>query len=250
MPELDSMQNIQTQSNFQFSAIGLDELEATEYTLATVVVDLSGSVSGWERQLEDCLKAIVNSCKRSPRSDNLILRVVQFNDSLTEIHGFKELNTIGENEYTNTLQASGSTSLYDAVLEAAEATTTYGEMLTNQDYMANGVIYVLTDGMDNTSRHNASQIKDRILSVKRDEVLDSMAVILVGIGHHGASQYLDNFKQEAEITQFVDLEDLFNKTSPEGALAKLAGYVSRSISSTSQALASGNSTPMASNLTF
>lgn len=57
MPDLTNMQTMQTASNFHFQAVGLDALGATEYTLATVVVDISGSVSGWERQLEDCLKA-------------------------------------------------------------------------------------------------------------------------------------------------------------------------------------------------
>ena len=61
---------------------------------------------------------------------------------------------------------------------------------------------------------------------------------------------LEAFKDGAELTQFVDLTDLFNKQSPAKALAKLAGYVSKSISTTSQALASGTSTAVSSQLTF
>lgn len=250
MPDITNMQQMNTPSNFRFSAVAVDQLGATEYTLATVVVDVSGSVSGWERQLENCLKAIVNSCKRSPRADNLMLRVVQFNGNVSEVHGFRELNGINVSEYDNRLNPSGNTALFDAVQESAEATVTYARLLSSQDYLANAVIYVLTDGADNQSSHTPRSVRGVVDSVKRDEVLESMAVVLVGIGQHGSGAYLDNFRQEANITQFVDLEELFRKTSPEGALAKLAGYVSKSISSTSQALASGNSQPAASTLTF
>lgn len=250
MPDITNMQQMQTPSNFRFSAIAVDQLGATEYTLVTVVVDTSGSVSGWERNLENCLKAIVNSCRRSPRADNLMLRVVQFNSRLNEVHGFRELNGINVSEYDNRLQPSGNTALFDAVQEAAEATITYARLLKSQDYMANAVIYVLTDGADNASTHTPRSIRGVVDGVKRDEVLESMAVILIGVGQSGVGAYLDNFRQEANITQFVDLEELFRKTSPEGALAKLAGYVSKSISSTSQALASGNSQPATSTLVF
>lgn len=251
MPDLTNMQQMQTASSFHFSAVGLDALGATEYTLATVVVDISGSVSGWERNLESCLKAIVKSCKKSPRSDNLMLRVTKFNDNVVEVHAFKELNTIKDGDYDNSLNPSGGTALCDAVLEAVEATKTYGQLLSDQNYQTNSVIYVVTDGADNTSHvATPNSLKTAVGSVKREEKLESMAVILIGVGYGGSAQYLDSFKNQTNITQFVDLEELFRKTSPEGALAKLAGYVSKSISSTSQALGTGNSVPTSSVLTF
>lgn len=250
MPDITNMQQMQTPSNFRFSAMGVDQLGASEYTLATIVVDVSGSVSGLERELERCLHTIVTSCKKSPRSDNLMIRVVQFNHNITEVHGFRELNSIQPSEYANRLSPSGNTSLYDAVQEAAEATITYARLLNSQEFMSNAVIFIVTDGMDNQSNHTPNSIRGVVDSVRRDEVLESMAVILIGVGQHNAGAYLANFRQEANITQFIDLEELFRKTSPEGALAKLAGYVSKSISSTSQALASGNSQPAASTLTI
>jgi hypothetical protein len=85
-----------------------------------------------------------------------------------------------------------------------------------------------------------------------DEKLESVAVILVGVGYgeQHLKDYLDKFKKTAEIDQFVDMTELFNNGSPDKALAKLAGFVSKSISSTSQALASGSTTPSSSLLTF
>lgn len=250
MPDITNMQQMQTPSKFRFSAVSVDKLNASEYTLATLVVDVSGSVDGMQRQIEACIKAIIQSQVDSPRADNLMVRVVTFNDNIVEVHGFRELNSINPTEYDNTLNPCGGTSLYDAVQEAAEASIAYARLIKGQDYFSNAVIYVLTDGMNTQGRMTPRSIRTLVDGVKRGEILESMAVILIGIGQHGQGAYLDGFRQEANITQFIDMEDLFRKQSPEKALAKLAGYVSKSISSTSQALASGNSMPANSTLVF
>ena len=255
MPDImdsTSMQNLTTASNYGFSAVGLDALGASEYTLVTIVADISGSVTGWEKNLEDCLKAICDSCQSSPRSDNLLLRLVSFNSHVKEVHGFRLLGDIDTNEYSGSLIPCGCTSLFDATHSAIEATADYGKILVDQgDMSANAVVYVLTDGMDNTSKNTAKEIKKAIDKTIQDEYLESMSVILVGVGNDsGLSSYLTSFRTDADITQFVDLTELFQKTSPAKALAKLAGYVSKSISSTSKALASGSSNISSSLLTI
>ena len=255
MPDIlnNTMQQLTTASNYGFSIVSLDELGAAEYTLATIAVDLSGSVSGWERELEKCVKTIVKSCQDSPRSDNLLLRVITFDNNLREIHGFRLLSDIDVSEYDNAFQVGGSTALFDAVQSAIEASDAYAEILVDQEYDVNAVVYVLSDGCDNASGATINTVKDAMITAKTREKLQSIAAILIGVGYDSGgyvAQALDDFKNGSDITQFVDLTELFNKQSPAKALAKLAGYVSRSISTTSQALSSGTSTAASSQLTF
>jgi uncharacterized protein YegL len=250
---IDTMQQLQTANNFKFSAVPLDQLGATEYTLATVVVDVSGSVASYKKQLEDCLKTIAKSCQKSPRSANLMLRVVAFNENLQEIHGFKLLSDIKANtDYNGALNPNGSTALFDAAQSSVEAAGDYGKLLADQDFYANAVVYVITDGEDNASKFTPKTIKKIIDKIGKEEKLASIAVVLIGVGYSdaGTSSYLDSFKNDAGITQFVDLTELFQKTSPEATLAKLAGYISKSISSTSKSLASGSSSAVSSKLTI
>jgi uncharacterized protein YegL len=254
MADTDSMQSLTTVSKYKFSAVGLDALVgASEYTLATIAVDVSGSVQDWRTQLEKCIKVITSSCKSSPREDNLLLRVVKFNQTVSEVHGFRLLAEIDPKEYDGILSTGGNTALFDAVHTSIEATGDYGKLLVDQgDMSANAVIYVLTDGEDNSSKQTEVTIKNAKKRVVDEEKLESVAVILVGLGYSQGStvKYLDKFKKDANLDQFVDLTELFAKASPEKALAKLAGYVSQSISSTSQALASGSSAISSSLLTF
>jgi hypothetical protein len=78
---------------FEFSGVRPEKLGATEYTLVTVVVDETGSVSAFADELLRCVRAIVEACASSPRADNLLLRLVTFNDRVAEIHGFRPLTT-------------------------------------------------------------------------------------------------------------------------------------------------------------
>lgn len=255
MPDIiatDSMTQLQTPSNYRFSGVSIDQLGATEYTLASMVVDVSGSVQGFKLDLERSLKTIAGSCKSSPRCDNLMLRLLSFSNNVSEVHGFRLLSDIKSNEYDNSLSPMGGTALFDAVMNAVEATGEYGKLLVDQEFQANGVIYVVTDGCDNSSTSTPNSIKKALDRISKEEKLQSIAVILIMVGYSDSNikRELDSFKSKANITQFVDMTDLFAKASPEKALAKLAGYISKSISSTSQALASGSSTAASSQLTF
>lgn len=247
-----SMQQLKTPSNYVFSAVGFDKLLSSEYTLTTIVCDQSGSVSSFTRDIESCLKAINESCQPDccPRADNLLSRLIVFNDSVREVHGFRPITEVSKDEYTGVISAGGGTALYDAIFQAVDATNAYGMKLIDKEYTANGVVYVITDGVDNSSRETIRTITAQMESVRKSEKLSSISVIVIMVGYAGATekQELDKFVKDAGITQFIDLTELFKNSSPKKALAKLAGFISKSISSTSQALAHGTSTAASSQL--
>jgi len=239
MPKLmdTTMEDLRTGSNYQFSGVKIDELESAKYTLVTMTADVSGSVSGYKNELESTLKTIVESCKKSPEAESLMLRLVLFNGDLTEVHGFKLLDTIDPADYDNILHPSGGTALFDAVHTTVEATKDYASILFNQDFDANGIVFVITDGCDNSSTTTANSVKNMMNQTIKDECLDSLNVVLVGVGTDDSfvNNALSDFQQEANLTQYVPMGE-----ATPAKLAKLAQFISRSISSTSQALGSGS----------
>lgn len=241
MPKLmdkNAMQTHQTLHNFNFSAVDIKSLGASEYTVVTIVQDTSSSVTAFKDEMEKTLKQILDSCKKSPRSGNLLLRLVEFNNNLNELHGFRELNSINPDEYDNILNCRGMTALKDATLSCVEATEVYGKQLVAMDYSCNGVMFVVTDGDDNSSgiARDATVIKDALKRLRSNETLESFNTVLVGVGNDPAIQnLLKQFKDEAGLDQYVSMGD----ATPNN-LAKLAAFVSKSISSTSQALGTGS----------
>lgn len=242
MPRLMSDDNMQQSTidglaAFTFSGTRIDSLGATEYTLVTIAIDVTGSVNGLEHEIRNSLIAIVDSCQKSPRANNLLLRVILFSSSLNggieEIHGFKPLAEIDSSSYP-WLTPSGMTPLFDATYSAIGSVVSYGKQLMDDDYLANGIVFVITDGMDNTSVIGKQQIKAIAEKAITDESIESLISILIGLNTASCSQYLDAFRQEAGLTQYLDVGE-----ATPGKLAKLAEFVSQSISSQSQSLGTG-----------
>ena len=229
----DLMQKLSTNTSYKFSAVKLDELDETEYTLATIVVDVTGSVSPFASSLLEMVRNIVKACRKAPRSDNLLVRIVTFNTNIYEIHGFQLLRHIDEMTDYKSFNPYGATALYDAVHTSIDATLKYGEDLRDQDYGCNAIIAVITDGEDNSSNLSPGAIRDLLEDGIRKEKIESIISILIGVGRDTAG--LKDFKDNAGLTQYIDAGD----ATPEN-LAKIGGFISESISSQSNALGSGS----------
>jgi uncharacterized protein YegL len=233
--------NITGPGNFQFSAVRVENLGATEYTLVTVVVDTTGSVYEFKDELSETIKSIVTACQSSPRQDNLLIRVVTFDYDVDELHGFKELSTINVDGY-NDLNIGGMTALYDATGTCIDATTAYAHDLVDQDFDVNSIIFIITDGVDNASKfHTPNSICSSLKQVRRDEEISDMTTILIGLTDNNdqIKTLLENFATEADLTDFIDVGEANAST-----LARVASFVSKSISSQSQSLAGGVSVPV------
>ncbi len=244
MPRLMAQDDTQTiaipgAGNFQFSGVKIDDLGATEYTLATMVVDVSGSVSPFRKELLECIKAVVGACQKHPRAENMLFRLLLFNSNLMEIHGFLNLGDIDPDQYDE-LQPDGMTALFDATYDAVGASIEYGRLLVEQDFDVNGVVFVVTDGMNNRGTMTPNEIKKKVDGALAKEEIESLLTILIGLHDPNldwapdVKTALEYFERDANLSQFVDVGD----ATPEN-LAKLGNFVSESISSQSNALGTG-----------
>jgi hypothetical protein len=109
--------------SYNFSGVRPERLGASEYTLVTIAVDTSTSVFDFRTQLIDCLRLAVDSCRKSPRAANILVRVITFARSVKEVHGFRPLNEIDTAAEYGDITIGGSTALYDATASAVGATT-------------------------------------------------------------------------------------------------------------------------------
>lgn len=232
--ETHSIGNMQA---FQFSGKRIEHLTAVEYTLATIAVDVTGSVSGFATELRNALVTAVDSCKKSPRANNLLLRVIFFSTSMKpngieEIHGFKPLGEVNTADYPQ-LTPYGATNLYDAAYSAIGATNAYAKTLMDQDFLANGIVTIITDGDDNSSSATLAMVKQEIERGAKAESIESLIPILVGINAGNYASRLDDMANGCGM-KFLDAGD-----ATPGKMAKLAEFVSQSVSSQSQSLGTG-----------
>lgn len=222
-------------STFGFSGVAIDTLGATEYTLVGLVVDCSGSVSAFHTEEEKAITEVVSACRKSPRADNLMLRYTVFDNHVREVHGFKLLMDCNPTDYSGSIPFGGTTALYDACVDGVDALARYGTQLQANDMGANAIMFVITDGMNCAGSLTAPEVKKAVERARKGEHLESVVTILIGVNlDPSAASALASFAQNAGIDQFVNIGDANEKT-----LARLATFVSKSISSTSQALGTG-----------
>lgn len=229
----ENMQSGQA-GNFGFSGVRPDKLGSTEYTLVTYVGDKTGSLFGFEAQLLEAKKAVIAACRKSPRAEFLLVRNTEFNSCVDEVHGFAELATIDESKYVESI-CSGQTALYDATYSAVAATNEYARTLSDAEFSVNAIVFVVTDGGESgCSVQTTKSIVDEIKRGVQNEWLESLMVVLIGVNAAQCTVELERFRKDAELTQYEDI----GSATPQ-RLAKLADFVSRSISSQSQALGTG-----------
>ncbi len=245
MPRLMSTEEVMQQSGpgaFQFSGVRVENLGATEYTLVTIVLDISGSVYTFANDLLKMVKTIVEACQKSPRAENLMIRYLTFNHIINEIHGFRLLKDIDPDKDYEALDPDGYTALYDASYDAIGATVDYSSRLVDDyEFDINGAVYIVTDGMNNRGSMTPTSIKDKVAGALAGEKIESLITVLVGLHDPNGSwsrevqAHLESFKEDGDLSQFVDAGD-----ATPGKLAKLANFVSQSVSSQSQSLGSGS----------
>jgi len=243
MPRIpDSLEQVNLPaSHYGYTKVAKQKLTAAEYSLVTIMVDVSGSVSSFAPELEKCLKQAIASCRRSPKPDNLLLRVVAFGSIMHEAHGFKPLADINESDYDNFYpvqhkECGAMTSLYDTFFNAVAAMNDMAKDLTKDDYKVNAINFCITDGVNNQSTATPLMIRCELERGVKEESLESQLTILIGVNLPDAEckRTLETFKQEANLAQFVDIGNASDKT-----MAKLAQFISKSTTSTVNAAGSG-----------
>ncbi len=222
---------------FAFTGARFDKLGATDYTLATIATDISGSTSGFENELQKMEVMAVDACRKSPRSENILIRLLRissvFPGGVEEVHGFKPLAEIDTASYP-LIKSRGGTPLCDGCYSSIGATNTYGEQLRKQDFGVNGIVFVITDGEENMSTATMQMVKEEQQKAITGEQLESLLSILIGINTMHCGAALQRFQTDAGMSQYVDV----GNATPRN-LAKLAVFVSQSVSSQSQALGTG-----------
>ena len=188
--------------------------------------------------MEDCLEQIRLACKKSPRADFLLVQHMQFGSTVEQTHGLVPLDSLNDDTYKDCLHINGMTALYDATCDAINITADFAKKLMSQHYMCNAIVVILTDGCENASNRILEDVKKSIAQAYKSESLESLLTILVGVGYDEdyVKQELDDFAKEVGIDQFIPMGDADAKT-----LAKLAAFISSSVSSQSQALGTGGS---------
>jgi len=223
----------------KFSGAQINELESSQYTLCVLCVDSSMSISNFSHKISKAVKEVVRSLKNSKCSDNLMLRVLNFDRGTNEVHGFTEWNKCDLTQYDNIFKnLGGNTSLFDATVDGLDSLNTYGKELVDQDYSpVNAILIVITDGLDNFSTYTVKDVARKMKEGVGETKLESLLSILIGVNINDPQVGIElkNFETVGGFDQYIELDNV-----TEDSIAKLANFISKSVSAQSSSLGGGS----------
>ena len=232
-------------SGYGYTGAAIDDLPSNENTIAFGLIDESGSTRAYARQMELGVQEFIRSLRHCTTKDKLIYRHCHFDTDFREVHGFKPLMSCLEKDYDGCWAGGGQTALYKSECEVFSALLDYAEKQAAKRYIVNGFGFEITDGMnylpgDPTTQDDSKNWMARCMV---SESLESLVTICIGINKDpGVRRALEEHAKYVGFTQFIPIED-----ANEKSLAKIMGFLSRSLQAQSQMINQGG--PSAS-LTF
>ncbi|MFN8258325.1 MAG: vWA domain-containing protein [Bacteroidales bacterium] len=207
--------------NLDFANFNPEDIEVDETINAVFVVDTSGSVSGYVKELNHAFNDFTKTMQKSHVVDKLFVSVIEFSDTVSVTSGFRPISSIPVMDFSKNM--GGSTALYDATYNGLKNALAYRQNLENSGVETKTLLFIITDGEDNSSKIPAIKVKSLIDKVKHEEKnVFSFTTVLFGLGSQA------NFSK-AQVE--MGIEHLAQIGTSGAEIRKMIGFISQSISS-------------------
>ena len=197
--DLSSLQFNGTLNNFD-----PDNIMSSEVVLITLVIDKSYSVATFGSELKKCLTDYINEMKNSHHASKILVQTILFGEKVEIENGYRPISEI--QDFNFKINGSG-TALYDGVLVAMTNSLDYQNSLRDSGLDCKNIVFVITDGCDNSSSHRPDEVKKLHEKLMTEEInMGSFSSILVGVGKSNES-YFTEAKEDMGILNIKTITD-------------------------------------------
>ncbi len=205
--------------NLNYNNFNPEDIQVDETINAVFVVDVSPSIHTFVDDLNAAFNDFIASMQNSHIADSLMVSIIEFNELVSVKSGFMPVMNLQKHDFS----PSGSgTALYDATAKGIEVAMDYRKNLEASGVTTKTLLFVITDGGDNSSHCRANEVKKRLENIASEESnLLSFVSILFGIGDR---HYFEAAQQDMGIQHLASI----GKTADE--IKKMISFISRSIS--------------------
>jgi uncharacterized protein YegL len=208
--------------NYNFNNFNPEEIQSEETINAVFVVDVSPSISRYNTELNTAFNDFVQEMQQSHIQDRLFVSTVEFCEAVEVKSGFQPISNIPQMNFKPT---GHGTALYDATEKALKNALDYRNSLEQSGIVCKTLLFILTDGMDNSSDYNAApRVKADIEKFLQSEKNTfTFTSILFGIGKDNETYY----KQAKDEMGIQHLATIGNTAKD---IRKMINFISSSIS--------------------
>lgn len=205
--------------NLTFNNFNPDEIQVDETINAVFAVDVSPSITTYVKDLNHAFNDFTETMQKSHVAEQLMVSIIEFDDKVRVSTGFQPIKQIPK---MNFKPSGGGTALYQATYQGLDMAIDYRSNLEASGVMAKTLLFVITDGMDNSSKVNAKQVKDKLEGIlAQEQNAFSFTTILFGVGN---AKGFENAQKSMGIQHIA-------KVGTSGAeIRKMINFISQSIS--------------------
>ena len=207
--------------NLNFNNFNPEDIQVEETINAVFIVDVSPSISTYVNDLNHAFNDFTETMQKSHVAEQLMVSIIEFNQKVMVKSGFQPIKQIPNTQF----QPSGAgTALYQAVDKGLDLALDYRQNLEASGVMAKTLLFVITDGMDNSSKVQAKQVKSKLEKIlSQEQNAFSFTTILFGVGN--AARFEDAQKA-------MGLQHIAKVGTTGAEIRKMIAFISQSISST------------------
>ena len=207
--------------NLNFNNFNPNDIQVEETINAVFVVDISPSITTYAKDLNFAFNDFTQTMQKSHVAEQLMVSLVTFNENVEVVSGFQPINQVPT---ANFVPKGSGTALYQAVAQGAKMAVDYRQNLEASGVTTKTLLFVITDGDDNSSTVNAKQVKTILEGIAEQEKnAFSFTTILFGVGN------ATSFEQAQKAMGIQHLA----KVGTSGAeIRKMITFISQSISKT------------------
>ncbi|MBP5633723.1 VWA domain-containing protein [Candidatus Saccharibacteria bacterium] len=202
--------------------IDVGDIENDHMYLMGIAQDCSGSMDSYTPEMKKAIANFKQSIQDSKQDDEMLVSLTTF-ESNVQSSGYQNVADISTD-----FCARGCTSMYDAIILAANQLADYMDQLNNSGVRTRGGLVIFSDGYDNNSTRSASEAAKAIEDLKRKEVV--VAFVAFGSDAHGIADSLG-----------IDKQNVMETDASPSELRKIWGIISKSAISSSKSAAAGAS---------
>lgn len=210
--------------NIDFGNFDPGEISTDETINAVLIVDVSPSVAAYVKDMNTAFKDFLEEMQKSHVAEKLMVSIIEFNEKTIVRSGFQPVSSIDPAAISFRPCGSG-TALYDAVFTGITNALNYRTNLENSGVNCNTLIFIITDGEDNSSGNKAVKVR-KVLddTLKGEKNAFSFESILFGVGNDA------DFEKAQKDMGIRHLAKIGNSGKE---IRKMIGFISASISKSS-----------------
>ncbi|GAB4397138.1 MAG: hypothetical protein OHK0053_12940 [Microscillaceae bacterium] len=209
--------------NLNFNNFNPEDIQVDETINAVFAVDVSPSVMTYIKDLNHALNDFIQTMQKSHVAEQLMVSMLEFNEKVIVKSGFQPISQIPAAQFQ---PSGGGTALYQAASQALDMAIAYRQNLEASGVMAKTLVFVITDGLDNSSQVSAAQVKQKLQDILASEQnAFSFTSILFGVG---------DAKGFEEAQKEMGFQHLARVGTSGAEIRKMINFISQSISNTAQ----------------